>query len=99
MKNTELISGTFKNIEGDNQKGQGLIALKMNDVICDLPFDYKVEGKVINIESVLNIRSWKAEEALDSLNQACYDLHKGEDQISKTWEDVNISASIEYKEN
>jgi len=99
MKNTEILTGQFKNIEGDKTKGQGIIALTMNDVTCDLPFDYTIEGKEIKISSVMNIRSWKAEDALKSLNDACYELHKGADKISKTWEDVSINASVEYTQN
>lgn len=97
MDNTELISGEFTTIEGNDKEGHGVINLKMNNVPCDLPFDYTIENNEMNISSVLNIKSWKAEAALDSLNQACYDLHKGADGISKTWEDVTISASVEFE--
>lgn len=97
MDNTELISGEFVTVEGNDKEGHGVINLKMNNVPCDLPFDYTIENNDMNISSVLNIKSWKAEAALDSLNQACYDLHKGADGISKTWEDVTISASVEFE--
>ncbi len=96
MNNTELIGGTFKSIEGDDKEGHGVIAMNMNDVSCDIPFDYTVTDNLISIVTELNIRSFEAEEALKSLNDACYDLHKGADGISKTWEDVAIEASIEF---
>jgi hypothetical protein len=99
MDNTELISGSFTTIEGNDKEGHGVINLKMNNIPCDLPFDYTIEGNVINIESELNVKSWKAENALDSLNKACYDLHKGADGVSKTWEDVSITASVEFEKN
>lgn len=98
MDNTELISGEFVTIQGNEKEGHGVISLNMNNIPCDLPFDYTIEENVINIESLLNIKSWKAENALDSLNKACYDLHKGADGISKTWEDVSITASVEFEE-
>lgn len=97
MESTEMISGTFKNLEGDETKGHGLVDLKMNNVSCDLPFDYTIENNEFKLISNLNILSWKAQAALDSLNKACYDLHKGADGISKTWEDVDINASIELE--
>lgn len=97
MINTDLITGTFKNLEGDDKSGQGLIDLKMNDVSCDLPFDYTIKNDEFKLTSSLNILSWKGQNALDSINSACYDLHKGADGISKTWEDVDINASIEIE--
>lgn len=99
MLNTELLSGKFTNLEGDNKAGQGIIKLKMNNVLCDLPFEYTFSGNKYDIKSELNIASWKAEASLDSLNNACYDLHKGADGISKTWPDVSITASVKVKEN
>lgn len=97
MDNTELISGSFTTIQGNEKEGHGVMNIKMNNVPCDLPFDYIIDNNVMNIESVLNIKSWKAENALDSLNVACYDLHKGPDGVSKTWEEVSISASVEFE--
>lgn len=99
MQNTELISGRVNAVEGDDTKGHGVIDLKMNNVSCDLPFDYTIENNEFKLSSVLNLLSWKAEVALDSLNQACYDLHKGADGISKTWAEVQINASVEIGEN
>ena len=32
--------------------------------------------------------------AIVSLNKACNELHTGDDGISKTWNDVQIDASI-----
>lgn len=97
MDNTELLSGTFTAIEGNDKEGHGVINLKMNNIPCDLPFDYTIENNEMKIASTLNIKSWKAENALDSLNKACNDLHKGADGISKTWEDVTINASVEFE--
>ena len=97
MDNTELISGEFVTIQGNDKEGHGVISLKMNNIPCDLPFDYTISENVMNIESELNIKSWKAENALDSLNKVCYELHIGADGVSKTWEDVSISASVELE--
>ncbi len=99
MLNTEMISGEFKNIDGNDKEGKGVIALKMNDVVCDLPFNYTIEGNEFDIVSELNIKSWKADSALNSLNEACYDLHKGPDGISYTSPNVSINASVEFQEN
>jgi len=98
MDNTELISGSFTTIEGNDKEGKGVINLKMNNVNSDLPFNYTITDNVIDIESSLNINSWNAQTALDSLNKACYELHKGADGVSKTWEDVSINASVEFEE-
>ena len=59
MLNTEMISGEFKNIDGNDKEGKGVIALKMNDVVCDLPFNYTIEGNEFDIVSELNIKYFK----------------------------------------
>ncbi|MFT4683638.1 MAG: hypothetical protein ACI863_000230, partial [Flavobacteriales bacterium] len=33
----------------------------------------------------------------NSLNKICFDLHKGQDGISKTWNEVNIDVSTYIK--
>ena len=101
LENTEFITGTFETIEPsqeDINKGHGVIALSMNSITCDLPFDYTIVDNHIDLISSLNVQSWKAGPALESLNKACFDVHKGKDGISKTWEDVSLEASVDLVE-
>ena len=93
MDQTEFITGTFHKPEGDSKSGHGVMDLTMNGKKCDLPYDYTIARDSMFIETHLNILSWDGKEALDSINEACKDLHKGADGISKTWSEVDIKAS------
>ena len=45
----------------------------------------------------ISFPEFNALEMLSSLNKACYELPKGADGISKTWEEVDVEASIAFK--
>ena len=92
MKNTSIISGTFKKVHGDDKKGIVYVTLIMNEVPQDVSFTYIVEGNKINIKGAIMLMNWKIQEAFDSLHKACEALHTGEDGISKTWQEVAINA-------
>ncbi|CAA0149255.1 Probable lipoprotein precursor [Tenacibaculum maritimum] len=89
MKNTKLLSG--KLVLEDDTKGYADIT--MNGVTHKMPFTYVINGKQFKMEGVLDLKDWKAGAALASLNDACKDLHQGEDGVSKTWSDVAINIS------
>ena len=47
----------------------------------------------------MQLKDWNALGALESLNKVCFDLHKGADGVSKTWEDVAIEVSTFLRKN
>lgn len=94
MDNTEFLSGTFHSHEANMEDGKGVMDLTMNGKTCDLPYTYEMKGDSMFISTTLNVMEWNGQEAMDSLNKACYDLHKGADGLSKTWSEVDINASV-----
>ncbi len=96
MDQAEMISGTFK---FDAEK-KCTVSLKMNGVTTDLPLAYTVtDKKRVNFTGVMNLENWNALDAVASLSEVCFDLHKGADGVSKTWTEVAIEASTVLKEN
>lgn len=93
MDNTISLTGTL-NLE---ENGTGNIDLLMNGVNNKIPITYIVSGQLVELEGVLNLDDWNGQDALASINKACFDLHKGPDGISKTWNEVAIAASIYLK--
>jgi len=90
MLDTELLSGTLK-VEGNNC----IASLTMNGVTNDLPLEMIItEERRVTLSGIMQLKDWNALEALNSLNKVCFDLHKGPDGISKTWEEVKIEVSI-----
>lgn len=90
MKDTELLSGSISTTNDT----EGIIHLTMNGITHDLPIIFKTKDKQTTIKGVLDLENWGAQNALESLNKACFDLHKGDDGISKTWKTVNIKISF-----
>ncbi|WP_196886711.1 YceI family protein [Aureivirga sp. CE67] len=94
MENTELLSGDIT-VENDSM---GYIALKMNGMSEKLPFHYVAENKDnAELHATLDLNKWNAQAAVEALNKACFDLHKGADGVSKTWSEVTIKASTSIK--
>jgi len=94
MLNTELISGKIK--VTDNKY---VASITMNGATNDLPLDVSIlEERRVKMNGVLNLKDWNALDALTSLNKVCFDLHKGPDGVSKTWENVAIEINTYLRE-
>ncbi|WP_298534607.1 YceI family protein [uncultured Algibacter sp.] len=95
MLDTELIKGTL-NYENDIV----VASLTMNGVTHNLPMDIIItEERRVSLTGTMNLADWNALDALASLNKVCFDLHKGPDGISKTWEDVAIEVNTFLRKN
>ncbi|WP_136481946.1 YceI family protein [Cognatitamlana onchidii] len=89
MLNTELIKGQINYIDNNV-----VVSLTMNNVTHELPMDINIsDERRVSLKGTMNLADWDALNALASLNKVCYDLHKGPDGISKTWEDVAIEVN------
>ncbi|WP_196891715.1 YceI family protein [Aureivirga marina] len=94
MKDTELLSGDIT-VENDSL---GFVNLKMNGMTEKLPFSYKAQNDTdIELNATLDLNKWHAQAAVEALNKACFDLHKGADGVSKTWSEVAIKVSTTTK--
>jgi hypothetical protein len=90
MKNTLKLTGKFHT----EKNGKGKISLSMNGLLKELPFTYVVQDDKIDVNATMNLDTWKAQAAIESLNVVCNEKHKGADGISKTWNEVAIHAQI-----
>lgn len=95
MKNTELLSGKVTAV---NDK-QIVVALKMNDEIHDLTFDYTIQNSNAYLTSTLDLATWNAMDALASIHKACELLHTGADGVSKTWQVVDLDITLGFSKN
>ena len=86
MKDTNTLTGKIS-LDGN---GKGHIDLKMNGVTFKLPMTYIISGQLAEIDAVMDLDNWQAQLAITALNKACENLHKGEDGISKTWNEVGL---------
>ena len=90
MENTLSLKGTFSVKDESN----GQIAISMNGLTKKLPFTYEMSKDTIVISATMDLNNWQTNNALESLHKACLEMHTGPDGISKTWDEVAISAKI-----
>ena len=84
-------------VKWEKENGNYEAEFKLNNVEKELTLNYIIAGDVIELNGSLNLLDFKGEKAVDALNKACKDLHKGEDGKSKTWSDVNIYVKSTLK--
>lgn len=95
MLDTELLKGTIK-----HNNGSYVASLTMNGVTNDLPLEVTVtDERRVTMTGTINLKDWDALGALASLNKVCFELHKGADGVSKTWEDVALEVSTFLRKN
>ncbi|MDO5968942.1 YceI family protein [Flavivirga aquimarina] len=95
MLDTEFLKGTIKYINDSC-----IASITMNGVTNDLPLEVKItDERRVSMTGTMNLKDWDALGALESINKACFDLHKGPDGVSKTWEDVAIEVSTFLRKN
>jgi hypothetical protein len=93
MDATDFLTGQLS-LDSDNE---GNVTIKMNGIEKSLPITYKIKGQLVTFSGALNLEDWNAQKAINSLNKICFELHKGPDGISKTWNEVNIDVSTYLK--
>jgi len=94
MIDTDLISGTLK-----YKDSKYVASLTMNGVTHELPLEVGIEDeRRVTLKGTMDLNNWNAIEALNALNKVCFDLHKGADGVSKTWEDVAIQIETYLRE-
>lgn len=90
MMNTSTIDGEVSL----NEDGTGEALISMNGMDKAVPVNYEVNGEDIKITAAFDLNNWQAQAALEALNEACFELHKGPDGVSKTWSNVEILVNV-----
>ena len=54
----------------------------------------KYSNQIIQIKGKLNLVNQFNGEAFNSIHKQCFDLHKGSDGVSKTWEEVDVHIKV-----
>lgn len=89
---TESIEGKVKAL--NVEEGTSIIEITFNGVTAELPFTITNEEGKTTFNGVLELSSFDATKALESINEACKALHTGADGVSKTWDDVDLVIEI-----
>lgn len=92
--NTPIINGSVKELNDD---GKAIIAVTMNGVSVDVEGDYTLVDGKFSFNATIDVSSWNGMLGIETLNEACYDLHAGDDGVSKTWSEVALSFSTQLE--
>lgn len=65
------------------------VAVSMNSITKTVPMHVTINGDDIELHGVIDLADFNMLRSLQSINKACYTLHKG-----KTWQDVTLKFVI-----
>jgi len=88
MLNTEFLKGKIAITEESCE-----ITITMNDTMHTIPFKFDIKENQVRFKGTMNMEDWNIQGAIKALNKVCFDLHKGDDGVSKTWNDVVIQVN------
>lgn len=74
------------------------VLLTMNGVTDTVPFSVSRTDSLVSLVGNIELADYQALASADSLNQVCFDLHKGADGVSKLWPDVKLEISAVLNE-
>lgn len=96
MNSPESISGEIISVDGDKSNGSATVALTMNEVTQEVVLDYVMDGNNITLSGAIDMVHFDGDNMVKSLNEACHDLHKGADGVSKTWSEVELEITADF---
>lgn len=94
MINTSEIKGQLH-----FREGKTFLNLTLNNVSKEYEVKSSFDNKTFTIEADVDLMDFNTAKAMDALNQACLELHKGADGISKTWSEVHIKGQVEFSDS
>lgn len=86
LENTARITGKIKEVKGN----KAILSLTMNNKTHDAELNYNIKDDTLQVKGTIDVAKWSGSKAVDALNKICYELHKGEDGVSKLWSEVDV---------
>ncbi|MGV0997610.1 hypothetical protein [Empedobacter falsenii] len=94
MINTSEIKGQLH-----FRDGKTFLNLTLNNASKEYEVKSTFENNVFTIETDVDLMDFNTGKAMEALNQACLELHKGADGVSKTWSEVHIKGQVEFSDS
>lgn len=94
MANTTEVKGQLH-----FREGKTFLNLTLNNTSKEYEVKSTFENNIYTIDAVVDLMDFNAGKALEALNQACLELHKGADGVSKTWSEVHIKGQVEFSDS
>lgn len=97
MLSSKEVAGRLTNVKGDDEKGTLSIEMQINDSKQVLEAVYVVDDLYLDVSTQMRLPELGLAEAATSINEACFELHKGEDGESKLGDEVDIHIKTVLK--
>ncbi len=94
MINTSEIKGQLH-----FRDGKTFLNLTLNHASKEYEVKSTFENNIFSIETDVDLMDFNTGKAMEALNQACFELHKGADGVSKTWSEVHIKGQVEFSDS
>ena len=59
-------------------------------------FTHSIVNNILKLRALISLDELGATKAFNSISAKCYDLHKGADGVSKTWDEVNVLIDVPF---
>lgn len=93
MQETTDIQGKIVSVNmQDSLSGEAKVEIGLNQLTKEVPMKLEINGLQLMLKGEIDLTQWNAQSSVDSLNQICYDLHKGSDGKSVLWPNVSIEV-------
>jgi polyisoprenoid-binding protein YceI len=89
MTNTTTVSGKLRKLAN----GKATLELTMNGITASVDGAYSLDGGTFSYTGTIDLTAFNGQAAVKKLNDICYDLHIGQDGVSKLWEEVELTFS------
>ena len=86
-----MITGSV--VKLDEASGMATLEITMNEISKNIEGKYELDDAKFSFSTDINVNEWNAQEGIEKLNEACYDLHtdvENGDTVSKLWPDVTL---------
>jgi hypothetical protein len=92
--------GGFATVKGDDQAGKMNLMLSVNGKKGAVPMAYQLSPEgAFEAVGTFDLLNYGMEKAHASIHQACEQLHKGKDGVSKTWTEVGLKIAATIKKD
>jgi hypothetical protein len=89
---TPIISGNISSLSDD---GKAKVNISMNNMTREIEGNYSIDGTAFTFEAEIDVVNWEGGAAIQSLNDACKELHDGGDGVSKLWSEVSLLLEMD----
>ena len=62
----------------------------------EIKFTHSIVNNLLKLRASISLDELGAYKAYNSISDKCYELHKGSDGISKTWDEVNVILDVPF---